>query len=75
MYTIVEIKQQGPQVRVKTNPPGGATVSGKLVKHKKSGFVVLHNGHYKVYDAACHLVGDVSAAQWPMKKSAYSSYC
>lgn len=75
MYSIVEIKQQGPQVRVRTNPPGGATVSGKLVGHKSGGFVVLHNSTYKVYDAACHNVANVSAAQWPMKKSNYSSYC
>jgi len=75
MYTIVEAKQQGPQVRVRTNPSGGVTVSGKLVKHKSSGFLVLHNSHYKVYDASCHLVADIPAAQWPAKKGNYSSYC
>ena len=75
MYTIIEIKQQGSQVRVKTNPPGGAIVSGKLVGHKKSGYVVLFNSNYKVYEAPARLVASVSASQWSVKKSAYSKYC
>ena len=75
MYSIVEIKQQGPQVRVRNNLGSGVTVSGKLVGHKRGGFVVLFNSTYRVYDAACHNVANVSAAQWPMKKSNYSSYC
>ena len=75
MYTIVEIKQQGPQVRIKTNPPGGATVSGRLIGHKKSGYVVLFNNTYKVYEAPARLVASVSASQWVIKKSTYSKYC
>ena len=72
MAIISEIKQQGPQVRVKTiNPPGGATITGKLVGHKKSGFVLLMNSTYKMYEAPARLVASVSAALWPKKKWDY----
>ena len=75
MYTIVEIKQQGSMVRIKTNPPGGATISGKLVGHKRSGYVVLFNSRYNVYEAPAHQIASISAADWPKKKWDYSSYC
>ena len=71
MYTIIEIKQQGTQVHVRTNPPGGGTVSGKLVRRKGNRFVVLFNGHYDVYEAPIHRIASISASQWPMKKSQY----
>lgn len=72
MAVISEIRQQGPQVRVKTiNPLGGATITGTLVGHRKSGFVLQAGSTYKVYEAPARLVASVSAAQWPAKKWDY----
>ena len=74
MYTITEITQQGSMVRIKTNPPGGATITGKLVGHNRSGYVILFSSRYNVYEAPARRIASISSAEWPTKKWDYSNY-